>query len=63
MRRKTSRRRELPARHGNGAVMEIDAERIIDGVLQHAERLHVIGERRVAKSGVAARMPPPLRQW
>ena len=42
---------ELPARHGDRAMMEVDAEREIDRVLEHAERLHVVGERGVAKAG------------
>ena len=43
--------RELAARHGDGAMMEVDAEREIDRVVEHAERLHVVGKRAVAKAG------------
>ncbi len=42
---------ELPARHGDGAVMKVDAERELDGIVEHAARLHVVGERAVAIAG------------
>ena len=51
MREKAPGHGELPARHGDGAVVEIDAEREIDRVVEHAERLHVVGERDVAEAG------------
>lgn len=50
LREKAAGHGQLPARHGDGAMVEINAERIFDRVFQHAERLHVIGERAVAKT-------------
>ena len=43
--------RELAAGHGDRAMVEIDAKRVIDRIVEHAERLHVIGERDIAKAG------------
>ena len=51
MREEPPRHRELAARHRDGAMMEIDAERVVDRVFEHAERLHVVGERDIAESG------------
>jgi hypothetical protein len=46
---KPSGHRQLPARHRDGAVMKVDAERIVHGVVEHTEGL--IGEGGVAKAG------------
>src|ERR1700704_6225283 len=51
MRQEPPRHRKLAAGHGDGAMMEVDAERKFHRVIQHAERLHVIGKRNVTKSG------------
>ena len=44
-----ARERKLWAGHGDRAMMKADAPREIDGVVEHAERKRVIGERYVAK--------------
>ena len=54
--------RQLPTRHGDGAVMEIDAEGEFDGVFDDAERFHVVGKRDSCESRCAARRPPPPRR-
>ncbi len=36
-------------------MVEIDAEREIDRIVEHLERLHVIGERDIAKTGALLR--------
>jgi hypothetical protein len=42
---------QLPARHCDGTVMEVDAEGVVHGVVEHTEGFHVIGEGGVAKTG------------
>jgi hypothetical protein len=43
-----SRQSKLAAGHGDGAMMEIDPESIVDRILEYAEGSHVVGERAVA---------------
>ncbi len=50
-----TRHGKLPARHGYGAVMEVDAQCKVHGVFQHAKRFHVVRKSRVAKSGALFR--------
>jgi hypothetical protein len=42
---------ELAAGHGDGALMEIDAERQLRRMLDVAEGLHVVGQRDIAEAG------------
>ena len=51
MREKAPGHRQLAARHRDRALMEIDAERQLHRVVEHAKRFHVIGQRGVAKTG------------
>src|SRR5471030_1274122 len=51
MGKKTPGHGKPAARHGDGALMEVDAEREIDGIFEDTEGLHVIGQSNVSKSG------------
>ena len=46
----TPRHRKLAAGHGDGAMVEVDAQREIHRIVEHAERFHVIRQRDIAKA-------------
>jgi hypothetical protein len=50
MHQEASRHGQLPARHRDGALVEVHAERAIDRIVDHAEGFHVVRKREVAKA-------------
>ena len=50
---------ELAARHGQRAVVEIDAEHMLDRMIEPAERAHELGQREIAEAGLASPSAPP----